>query len=396
MRADIIIVGAGIAGASLAYHLSLAGHKVTLLDRQTPGSEASGGYAGLLTTVADGQAAGPYADLSRAALAATLSIIPELEERSGHTVELQSTPLIRVATNDSSLALLHAYSQKPDFMCPRSRWVEPSELHALSPELSPRLLGAIVAPEVYHLMPSRLVAATIAAAQTLGATLETHTEIVRLLRDKTRITGVIANHGEQWSAAHVIIANGVWSHDLIADLGFELALRPVRGQLAVLDSTHRFDLPFIVTLDRGYIVPKLSGKIVVGATHEDAGFEKCVTLNGMLHLSRVAAVMPRLLGLPVAETFVGLRPMSEDGMPLLGKVPGYQGVSLALGYGQHGVLLANICAALTTQDLDGNDPGPLWSPFQAVRALSPMGQEKKLAKLPHVPLSDNHVLGDAS
>jgi glycine oxidase len=364
---DVIVVGAGIAGTTLAHHLARAGVDVALFDRQMPGREASGGLGGLLTTVSE--AMGPYADLSRAALAATLAIIPELQDRSSIDIELRRTPVLRVATDASSIAMMKEYERQPADVPREDTRVEGEALRALFPELAPNISTAILSPTVHHLNPRRLIEATISAARTRHAAVELDHEVVGFLRHGRRVTGVVTNAGEDWLADQVVLANGAWAASLLGSVGLELDLRPVRGQLVVLDATDRLNLPFIVTAGRGYVVPKTRGRIVVGATHEEAGFEKHATLGGMVHLSKVASVVPRLLGLRVAETFVGLRPTSPDGMPLLGEVPCVPGLSLALGYGQHGVLLANVCAALLTEAIYGRDPGPLWPFFQATRAV---------------------------
>lgn len=372
---DVVIVGAGIAGSSLVWRLSRAGAKVALLDRQPPGQEASGGYAGLLTTVADGHEGDAYAELSREALQCMLRSIPELEAESGHDVELMCTPLLRLADDEPSLDLLREYARRPDAIKAGDTWVESAGLREVCPAISPRIKGAVLSQSAHHLNPRALLAANLDAAKALVCSFDAAVEA--LIVQGERVAGVIDRAGRQWYAGHVVLANGAWSGELLRAQGIELRQVPVRGQLVVLDGSKAAAVPCIVNTGRGYIVPKRSSRIVVGATHENAGFVKAATLGGHLHLARVAGVLGGLMTMPIIDTFVGLRPMSPDGMPLLGSVNALQGLTLALGYGQHGVLLSQLCAEMCVHHISGQPAPPLWSAFQAQRAVGNVetGQE---------------------
>jgi len=368
-RADAIVVGGGIAGVSAAFHLLRRGCKVTLLERRGIGAEASGGLAGLLTTTADGQVSGPYAALSRAALKATLRVVPDLEEASGVAVELRSTPLLRLALDETTRDMLLTFAGRGEDG-ETETWLDGAELRRLCPGLSSRAIGAILVPRAHHLTPRRLLDATLAASLRLGLAVHSATEVTGFVRRGRRVLGVTDSAGEDWLADHVILANGTWGGSLLRTLGVDLPVRPVRGQIMTLDASDQPALPFILSPGRGYVVPKPAGRIVVGATHEAAGLQKSMTLLGMSHLARIAGAMPQLLSLPIAETFSGLRPTSPDGMPLLGGLPELDGLTLALGYGGHGVLLANICAEMIASRVGEDAPGPLWGDFQAARILS--------------------------
>lgn len=366
---DVLVVGAGIAGACVAWHLARAGTRVLLVDRQAPGQEASGGYAGLLTTVADGHEHDAYAELSNQALHSLLEALPELQDRSGIDVALQRMPLLRLADDEASMALLQRYAARTDARDTGAAWLTPTELARLCPAVGPRVLAGVLSPEVHHLSPRALLSATLASAPALEQ--EHDFDVQALLVRAGRVCGVADRRGRRRMAGHVVLAAGAWGAELLAPLGVRLGLLPVRGQLVVLDGQAAPELALVVHTGRGYIVPKPGRRIVVGATHEAAGFAKAATLAGHVQLSRVAGVLRQLPGLPIAESFVGLRPMSPDGKPLLGTVGGLGGLTLALGYGQHGVLLAQLCAEMCARHVLGMAEHPLWPAFAASRALQP-------------------------
>jgi glycine oxidase len=369
---DVLIVGGGIAGATLAFRLTQAGARVTLIDREAPGHQASGGYAGLLTTVADGHEHDAYAALSQQALQCILETVPELQSRSGVDVELTRSPLLRLADDEASMSLLQRYAQREDARAGGDIWLQTEELRARLAGVGARVQGAMLSPVAYHLNPRALLAATLRCATSL--TIDQNFNAHRLLLRGQRVLGVADAAGRELHAGHVVLATGAWGAELLLSAGVELRLRPLRGQLVVLDGTAMQPLDHIVNTGRGYIVPKRGGLIVVGATQDDAGFDKSCTLSGFVHLSRVAGAVRGLAALPVVQTFVGLRPMSPDGKPLLGTANGLQGLTLALGYGQHGVLLSHLCADMCARHVLGGEPHGLWLDFQAQRAVAAPGE----------------------
>lgn len=367
---DVIVVGGGVIGGMLTYWLARSGRTVRLLERGLPGQEASGAFAGLLTTSAEGSDEGPYLSLSRQALTTMRETVARLEAETGLDIGLVCSPLYRVATGEQERATLYAHWQRLQQRGERATWLEPGNLPGEAPALSSRITGAICSPEEYHLVPALLLDAALKSAQHLGATVQCHTEVHALLTQGDRIIGVEAE-GTRYFAEHIILANGAWSPSLLRPLKLQLAVSPQKGQMLGL-VCRDYSLSSIINTAWGYIVPKPDNTIVVGATREDSGFAKHITVAGMAHLLRAIAVLPPLMQSTIAYTFVGLRPLSRDGMPLLGPIPGWQGLHAATGHSQHGILLAAITAQMLTQYINGEDPGELWPAFQVARALSPV------------------------
>jgi glycine oxidase len=365
---DIIVIGAGIVGAMLAYRLACEGRTVRLIDRGQPGGEASGAKAGLLTTVAEGSGKGPYLDLSVQGLVEIRKTIEELQAETGIDCWLERHPLYRVATNEQEREMMVDKWQGLREQGGMDEWLEAEDLFREQPVFSRRLTGAIRSREEYHVTPARLMEAVVAALHKCGVMLQTNTDIVSLLTEGQRVVGVESTH-ERYYADEVVLANGAWSPELLKPLGFALPVTPLRGQMIGI-SLPDFTLPCLINTARGYLVPKQDGHIVVGATQENAEFEKEITLLGLSHLLRVLSVIPELGPSKLCYTFVGLRPMSKDGMPLLGPLPGWEGIHVTTGHAQHGILLSGITAKMMSAALNGQDPGDLWSHFQVTRLFA--------------------------
>ncbi|EGK12453.1 hypothetical protein HMPREF9374_1520 [Desmospora sp. 8437] len=364
---DVLIIGAGIVGSMLAYLLAQKGGSVRLLDRGQPGGEASGATAGLLTTVAEGSGKGPYLDLSVQGLTEMQEILPQLQAETGMDCWLESHPLYRVATNEQERDMMFSRYRELRDQGGGEEWREPEQLRREQPVFSPRLTGAIYSPKEYHVTPALLLKALLQSIRQRGGVVQENTKVINFLMEGRRVIGADTG-GERYYADHVVLANGVWSPELLQLIGMDLPVIPLRGQLLGI-ALPSFQLPCLINTPRGYLVPKKDGHIVVGATQEKAGFAKEVTIAGISHLLKVLSTVPALVQARMDYTFVGLRPMSRDGMPLLGPLPGWEGLSVTTGHAQHGILLSGITGRMMTAYLNGEDPGGLWKHFQVQRVL---------------------------
>jgi glycine oxidase len=371
---DILVVGAGVVGAMLTYHLAKQGCNVRLIERTQPGTEASGAYAGLLTTVAEGSGQGPYLELSKQALNTLLDTVDTLQEETGIDVGLEHHPLYRVATNaEERESLLHSINilKKQDS---DTSWCEANDLLQESKLFSPRLFGAIRSNKEYHLTPSLLLKAIIKGIEQHDSIITTDARVTGLLKEGKRIVGVSTEY-DHYFADQVVLASGSWTPELLKTLNLNLRVKPIAGQMLKI-STPDLQLPFIVNTPRGYLVPKLfEQSVVIGATQEDKGFKKEITMAGITHLIRVMSTIPSLVHSSLHSTFVGLRPTSFDGMPLLGPVPDWEGLTLSTGHSQHGILLSDLTARMVSASLLGRDTGDLWQHFLVDRGLQSLTEQ---------------------
>lgn len=343
---DALIIGGGVVGVVTALRLLQAGKKVVLVEaRDALGLEASAARAGLLTTVAEGEAGTPYSRLSIAGLKRFRQLVAEVGGEQHHARHgVVESPHLRVAQDSKELELLSAYLADPGLADPHERQLDAAALRARHPYIAEGIAGGIVGAHAHHTYPPALVSALAQCALDLGLTLLTQTRVEALVHTTSRVIGGRLSTGVEIEAAETIVATGYQTGSLLEGMGLQVPISPVRGQMIVvgLPTRHRFEP--VITTGRGYIVPKAGGRVVIGATHEARKGTPNHTLGGLSSLAEIARVVPILLQAPVLDQFVGIRPMTPDGYPLIGRFAGLDGLIMATGHGSHGVLLSAITA----------------------------------------------------
>ncbi len=354
---NVVIVGGGVIGCATAYHLTKAGASVTLLERGEVAGQASGAAAGMLIPPAEAAGPGPFRYLCLASLALYPALIEELQAETGIDVQYTASGILLVAQSEGSAAALRALGRYASPDRPRFEWVDGEALRRLEPALSPRIPGAAYSPGDRHVNPGLLTQALARAAERRGAVLRRETAIAGFLRKDGRVLGVRSN-GETLPADHIVLAAGPWTGRLAGKLGLRLPTPPMRGQMLAYRTTA---VRHILWGEDGYLVPKVGGFLFAGATVEDAGFRPRTTRRGLAGLRRMAAAMvPALRYGEVASAWAGLRPGSPDGLPIIGRLPGYDNVFVATGHFRNGILLAPVTGRLMAQlVLEGRTEMPL-------------------------------------
>ncbi len=342
----VAIVGAGLVGLGIAWRLAAAGARVTVCERGELGRGASWAAAGMLAAGAEAE---PGEDaLTRLTLesrAAWPAFAAELEAASGLPVDLrrEGTLLVALGRDDAE-----ALRRQQRFAAARGialDWLSGRAVRRLEPALTPRVTGALSSPEDMQVDNRRVVAALAAAARAAGAEIREHTPVTALETAAGRVSGL--RLGEtRLPADRVVLAAGAWSPALE---GLPPALRPpvrpLKGQmLAVQMDPAKPLLRHVVWTPTSYLVPRRDGRLIVGATVEEAGFDDQVTAGGLLSLLDGAwRALPGVEDLPVAEVWTGLRPTARDDAPILGETA-LPGLILATGHHRNGVLLLPVTA----------------------------------------------------
>ena len=362
---DVAIVGGGVIGCAAAWYLARAGQRVALYDSGALGGGATAASAGILAPLAESTTPGPFVDLALAGLHAFAADLPALIEDSGLDPEYRRSGVLRLAWDDASAAELREAAGWQANAGLDLRWLEPRQVASLEPGLAP-CAGALYCPHEGHLPPPRLVAALAAAAARCGALLHEHSAPSLPLVEGGRISGLLVG-GERVSAGRVILAAGAWSNGWAEAAGVRLPVRPVRGQMLLVRALPP-PLRTVVFRGHGYLVPRADGTIYVGATQEEAGFDRRVTLAGIEELVNDAAtIAPALRNAELLSAGVGLRPGSADGLPAIGPAPGDERLLIAAGHFRNGILMSLITGRLLTALVGGQTPELPLAPFSPAR-----------------------------
>ena len=346
--AEVLIVGGGIIGCSIAYFLRKQGVEVIVLEKGDIGAQASSAAAGLLAPIRPLSQQDPFKALQLAGLARFAAFVPELEAASGINVGYEQTGTLRIlpAEKIASTRTWAAAWQQAGY---HIEVLTPEELYEREPLLSAGLHGAVSIADEAQVVPVQLVQAYAQAALHLGALFYAHTEVVALQRSETenRVTGVWTDQGDLLSCKQLVIAAGAWSAQCTTWLDITLSVRPVRGELIALEQPSS-PLRTII-FDEGvfdediYLAPKPNGTVVIGATKADVGFDTSVSAGGTLHLLEVATqLLPALASCSIRRMWAGLRPKTPDSRPVMGTLPSWKNVTIASGHGGFGVLLSII------------------------------------------------------
>ena len=346
-KPNVAIIGAGVIGLGIAWRLAQAGCPVTVYDRAAAGHGASWAAAGMLAAAVETEPG------EEELLALTLEsqrmwpgFARELEAASGIAVGYRDEGTIVVAlTRDDAEQLRHTYDFQKGLGL-ELEWLSSSEARRREPHLRPGVPGAVFSPRDHQVENRQLARALIIAVRRAGAVLHEHHAVREVVFAGGRACGIVTNHGRD-PADVVILAAGAWSREIAGIPPAHLPpVRPIKGQMLAL----RMDpaaplLRHVIWLPRGYLVPRVDGRLVVGATVEERGFDDTLTAGGLLALLEGAwRAVPGIEELPIAETWVGFRPGSRDDAPMLGP-SGIDGLVVATGHHRNGILLTPLTAA---------------------------------------------------
>lgn len=368
--ADVIVVGGGVIGLSVARELGRqkAGH-VTLIERSALlGAEASHAAAGMLAPQAEADKHDAFFELACASRDLYPTFASELLEETGTDIELERTGTLYLALRaEDEAEIEHRYRWQRQAQLPVER-LSAEETIKLEPCISSEVRGALRFPLDVQVENRRLIRALAASAQIYGVQLLTETHVHTLLTERGRIQGVETSRGKI-SAPLVVVASGAWTSFLnFSDKGTQnLCIEPVRGQMLCFESNPRL-ARHVIYSPRGYLVPRLDGRLLAGSTTEHAGFEKCVTGQGLQQIiAHALEIAPAVGGLALQDSWAGLRPRAEDDWPVIGASSEARGLFYATAHYRNGILLAPLTGAvLAEQILTGNAP-PLINTFSPNR-----------------------------
>jgi glycine oxidase len=368
---DVVIIGGGIIGGSIAWELARRGLHPLVLDRQEPGREASWAAAGMLQTAPENADGIPLVPLARASLALYPQFVEDIEADSGRAVGLRRTGAMEIFFSSDAARELSTFIALNHGLGLPAEALSLDDALELEPALSPHAQAAAFLPEECALDSRALTDAVLAAAVARGAVVLAGVEAESLIVKGARVEGVVAA-AHRFTTDHVILAAGAFSSRLETARRYA-PTRPVRGQMVALLSSAP-PIQRVLRSVRGYIVPRDDARpqrLVAGSTLENAGYEKRVTSEGVARVLEAAQeLVPDLADAEILETWCGLRPDTPDHLPILGPTD-LEGLTIATGHFRNGILLAPITAKLIADWITERRASFDWEIFSPLRFASP-------------------------
>ncbi len=350
MKNQICIVGGGIIGLLIARELIDSGKKVVIIDRGDTGRESSWAGGGILSPLYPWRYPVSINELAKWSQAAYPRLVGNLQKHSGIDAEWVRSGLLIVGAEDRQIAaewsLKYANSMKI---------VDAAKTETIQPGISISNSPVIWMPDIAQVRNPRLLAALKRDLLNDGVELREQQEITGFDISSGELSGVHTNT-ETIGTDVCIITAGAWSGGLFSELGLDIPIRPIRGQMLVFRDNPG-GLERIVLKDKRYLIPRRDGRILVGSTLEDVGFDKSTTESAAVELRQAAlSIMPTLADAEVELQWSGLRPGSPDGIPYIGPHPDIQGLFACTGHYRNGFVLGPASACLLVDLLLGREP----------------------------------------
>jgi glycine oxidase len=370
---DVLILGGGVVGLSLAYELAGQGVRVRVIDRGQPGRETSWAGAGILPAARFRTKAPPLEWLRGFSSQLHAEWTARLREETGIDNGYRQCGGVHLAETDAAASELLETCQRWRREGLNVKWLHAADLDAIEPALSGAydrypLHGAAHVAEETQVRPPRHVKALIAACERRGVEISAGVEAHGFDVDSRKASAVRTNVG-QIAAGQIVIAAGAWTQGVAAQLGFAVAVKPVRGQIVLLNTARQAVNQVVTASDHGhYLVARRDGRLLVGTTLEDVGFDRRNTAEAVADMLAFATrLAPGLRSATVERAWCGFRPASSDGLAYLGAVPGMENVFIAAGHFRHGLWLSTGTAVVMSRLLRGEAPGLDLTPFRPDR-----------------------------
>lgn len=375
MTLDTIVIGGGIVGASLAYHLAKLGLKTRLIDRHDAGRATDAG-AGILSPETSSSESEDWYRFGVTAVEYYRPLIKHLEDVQDGDTGYAMCGLLRVAVSEDEIDLYNTAHQVVFERQIRNNTPPTNELYEVSSKEAQEIFPALatVRKAFYHRTGGRVDGRLLCDALTKAGIYHgldvQEASVDRLLIEDKQVIGVVVD-GEEIRAGKVAIAGGAWSSAFAEQLGVQIPIEPQRGQIIhlQLDNVDTSSWAVINAFRGHYMVAWENGRVVVGATRETgSGFEPQTTASGIKEvLDEALRVAPGLASARLLEVRVGLRPYSADRLPVLGTMPNIENIYIATGHGPTGLQLGPYSGKVVADMMAENTIDDDLTPFHISR-----------------------------
>jgi len=360
---DAVVIGAGVIGLAIAWELHSLGISILVVDRGRPGAGATNVAAGMLAPVGELDFGEPaLLEMNMVSAGLYPEFVASIERVCGGTLGYRRTGGLHVALDRDEAAELKRVHDLQNEMGLRAEWLGPGAAREMEPGISPSLTGAVYVADDGALDPRVLVTGLLEALETEKVEVRGGTAVTSIRQKHGRVESVELEGGQKVRTRSVIVATGAesGSADWIPPEA-RPPVRPVKGQILELRGDPEDPVcDRILASERVYLVPRRDGRLIVGATVEELGFDTAVTAGGIHELLREAyRLLPEVSELEFVGAVAGLRPGTPDNLPVVGATS-VDGLFMATGHYRNGILLAPITARAISDLVDGGQVfGPM-------------------------------------
>ncbi|SFE24378.1 glycine oxidase [Lentibacillus persicus] len=349
---DVIIVGGGVIGSSIAFQLSKRDYQVLIIEKDEIGQKASRAAAGMLGAQNELKSDSPLSSLSLQSRAMFPALAEELKSLSGIDIELLQSGILRIAqTKSESTRLKQAFAHQQE-SGEEALWLSGEQVKEKEPAINNAITGGLYMANDGQVNAPLFTKALAQSAVSLGADILEYTEVQEFLTENNHITGVNTTNGT-FLADTVITAGGAWSNWLWEKTSVPLDLYPVKGECFSIRGNEHLITSSIFS-ESCYLVPKAGGRVIVGATQRPHNMDQSVPLEGLHSLMTSALqLVPELKHAKWETAWSGHRPQTADSLPYMDEHPEIQGLWLASGHFRNGILLAPLTGLLMADYIEG-------------------------------------------
>ncbi|CAN5332956.1 glycine oxidase ThiO [soil metagenome] len=351
MTSDVLVIGGGVIGLSIAREFHKKGlRKIAILERGKIGKESSYAAAGMLSPNVESEKIDNFYLFCSESNKLYPNFAAELFDETAVDIEYECRGTLYLAFNQAEVSEIRRRFEWQKSAGFEVESLSAMETHKIEPFVSPNILESMFYPNDGQVENRQLLNALKKYCEINKIEFYENTEIENLLIENGKIIGAATAY-EKHFAEKVILTTGAWTSFVKAENFTMPKVKPIRGQMISFQTAKRlFDK--VIYSPRGYLVPRRDGRILIGATVEDVGFDKKVTDTGTEFLRETAAeIAPGLANLEIKENWAGLRPVSTDGLPILGEFSGIKNFFIATAHYRNGILLAPLTAKILTDKI---------------------------------------------
>lgn len=351
MGEHILILGGGVIGLSCAYECAKRGHKVTVLEIESCGGQASGAAAGMLAPFSENtEQPDDFFRLCLASHQLYPQWVEEIEELTKLSCEYNNSGSLNVVYHQADLLSLENRLQWQKRYGAEAEILHGDDLFHREPALSREVAAAIYYPQECHIYAPGYVKVLEAACRKIGVRIQDHLHKVEIVNPHQDMIFKSEN-GQEFTGDRLIVCTGAWAKELESIFEIDIPVYPIRGQICAYET--KTEVHHMVFSSQGYLVAKKNGSLVCGASEDIAGFNTSVTEKGISRLEKWSPkVFPSLVEKPF-YSWAGLRPATQDGMPLIGSLKDAKHIIFAVGHYRNGVLLSPVTARVVADQIDG-------------------------------------------